>query len=93
MVGAWSVRPMLAAPDHAACDGYSNAHRTWTGVAVVAGFLSGTGGISTALPADEAPRLVIGISSLVVGALSALSVSMSSSYAAEFVRHDCGTGP
>lgn len=85
-------RPIIRAEvrNDAACDHFSSAHRAWTGVATVAAFLSGGSGIATALPTDQTSRYAVGISSLVVGAVSALSSYLSSSYATDYVSHRCG---
>ena len=73
-----------AVPESPECIQLDNDYVAWGTVAAVAGFLAGGGGITAALPSDQTPRLVLGLTSLGVGAMSVASTYLSNSYASRY---------
>jgi len=76
--------PPILTPE---CESYDSNYALWGGVAAGAGALAGMNGLVTTLPDDEGARLALGISTLVVGGVSATSVFLSQHYAKRYTEH------
>lgn len=68
------------------CDAVETLYLVWGSTAAGASFLAGTGGIST-LATDGKSQTFIGVASLVVGVVGAVSVFVSGHYTGKY--HDC----
>lgn len=91
--GCGSLRPANAPPNDL-CESYSSKHITAGTIAAAGGVGAGLGGFSTgAFTTEEQQktRMILGITTLVVGAVTAGAVYYSNSYAARYAER-CGNG-
>jgi hypothetical protein len=66
------------------CTTLDNKYLVWGAIAAGTGFLSGGGGLVTALTDDSIPRLAVGLTSLGIGLISAVSVFLAQNYAKQY---------